>query len=68
MNVLSRRELALEGIANLKVASEIGQRLKCAGSTQEVRDLAKAIHFLSFGAQQVGLALADKGRVNDLPL
>lgn len=66
MELSTRREIALEGIENLKRATSIATNLKDYGSTQEIRDLAKALHFAAYGAQQIGLALTDRGRVNDL--
>lgn len=67
MDVQSRRNLALEGIESCKAATSRATPLK--GHTDpDIRNLAEAVHFLSFGAQQIGLALTDERRVDDLPL
>lgn len=63
----TRRELILEGIANCQSATALAVPLK-DHSDPQVAELAKAVHFLAFGAQQIGLALSDQGRTNDLPL
>lgn len=63
----SRRDLILEGIANCQSATARAVPLK-SHPDADVRALAEAIHFLSYGAQQIGLALSDESRVNDLPL
>lgn len=62
-----RRELALEGIENCKTATAMAVPLK-SHPDPAVRELAAAIHHLSFGAQQIGLAITDTGRQNDLPI
>lgn len=67
MPLSTRRELALEGIEKCKQATELAVPLKNHPDPQ-VRELAKAIHLLAYGAQEIGLALADRGRVNDLLL
>lgn len=63
--VASQRELVLNAINNLRQATEIAGRLK-SSSNPEVADLAKAVHFASYGAQEIGLALTDQGRQKDL--
>lgn len=63
----TRRELILEGIENCKSATAIAVKLK-GSQDPAVQELAKAIHYLSFGAQQIGLALSDESRINDLPI
>lgn len=63
----SRRSLALEGIENCKTATAKATPLK-NHPDPAVRELASAIHHLSFGAQQIGLAITDQARINDLPL
>lgn len=66
MPMSTRRELALEGIEKCKQATELAVPLKNHPDPQ-VRELAKAIHFLAYGAQQIGLAITDEGRIDDLP-
>lgn len=63
--VASQREVVLNAIDNLKRATEISVRLK-SSSNPEIADLAKAIHFASYGAQEIGIALTDEGRHKDL--
>ncbi|MGC4154816.1 MAG: hypothetical protein QM628_17325 [Propionicimonas sp.] len=64
--MLSRREMVLEGIEQMKVATAKAVPLK-SHADPDIRALAEAIHFLSYGAQEIGLALTDPSRVNDLP-
>ncbi|MCM3906874.1 MULTISPECIES: hypothetical protein [Trueperella] len=66
MGLSTKREIALEGIENLQRATEIALSVEDRASSTEVRELARAIRFASFGAQQIGLALTDRARVNDL--
>ncbi|MEW6961587.1 hypothetical protein [Trueperella pyogenes] len=68
MELLSRRDFALEGIANLQRSMEIALSVEDSTSSPELKKLAQALRFASFGAQQIGLALTDEGRVNDLNL
>lgn len=63
--VASQKELVLNAINNLRQATEIAGRLK-SSSNPEVAELAKAVHFASYGAQEIGLALTDQGRQKDL--
>jgi len=63
--VASQRELILNAINNLQQATEIAKGLK-ASSNPEVAELAKAVHFASYGAQEIGRALTDQGRQKDL--
>lgn len=62
----SRRELTLEAIGNLQAASARAVKLKDSNDP-EIKSLAEAVHFLSFGAQQIALALSDEGRADDFP-
>ena len=63
----SRLELVREGIQNCQTASAKvrGLRSHCDPAVKEVAD---AIHFLAFAVQQIGLALSDEGRDDDLPI
>lgn len=67
VNLSSRLDLVREGIGNCQAATA-----KVAGlrthTDPAVQELANAIHFLSYGVQQIGLALADEGRNDDLPV
>ena len=63
----TRLELVREGIQNCQSATEKVSRYR-SHSDPVIKELANAIHFLSFGVQQIGLALSDEGRVNDLPV
>ncbi|GGL44308.1 hypothetical protein [Nocardia jinanensis] len=63
----TRLELVHEGIQNCKSATAKVSRLR-SHNDPAVQELANAIHFLSFGVQQIGLALADQGRGDDLPV
>lgn len=65
MDLLSQRAFILEGIENMKRATEAAVRLKFSNDP-EIAELAKAVHFLSYGAQQIGLALTDEGREKNL--
>lgn len=67
MMVSSRLEIAREGIQNCQSATAKVARLRNHGDPA-IQELANAIHFLSFGVQQIGLALADEGRGDDLPI
>lgn len=65
MELLSQRAYVLEGIENLKRATEFSLPLK-SSTNPEIAELAKAVHFLSYGAQQIGIALTDTGRERNL--
>jgi hypothetical protein len=66
MLLSSRLELVHEGIQNCRSATGKVERLRLHNDPV-TKELADAIHFLSFGVQQIGLALADEGRTDDLP-
>lgn len=63
----TRLETVRAGIQNCKTATDKAARLR-SHSDPAVRDLADAIYFLSYGAQQIGLALSDESRADDLPI
>jgi len=67
MDLLSRKSLILEGIEKCKVATRKAVNLK-SHEDPAIRELAEAVHFLAFGAQEIGLALTDPGRENNLPI
>lgn len=63
----SRKDIILEGIGNCKSATSKAIHARDSTNDPVLRELAEAVRFLSFGAQQIGLGLADEGRVDDLP-
>ncbi|BBZ65775.1 hypothetical protein MINS_12040 [Mycolicibacterium insubricum] len=63
----SRLDLVQEGIQNCQSATAKVSGLRSHGDPA-IKELADAIHFLSFGVQQIGLALSDKGRDDNLPI
>ncbi|MFB7837742.1 hypothetical protein ACWIGW_44275 [Nocardia brasiliensis] len=67
MPLSTRLELVKEGIQNCQAATVKAAKLQ-THSDPAVKELANAIHFLSFGVQQIGLAIADEGRSDDLPI
>lgn len=56
-----------EGIHNCQTATEKVARLR-THTDPAVKELANAIHFLSYGVQQIGLAISDLGRADNLPI
>ncbi len=67
MALSSRLELIQEGIQKCQTATAKAEPLK-THSDPAIKELATAIHFLAFGVQEIGLALADNGRTDDLPI
>lgn len=67
MFLSSRKNTILEGIGNCQSATSKAIRVRDSTSDPALRELAEAIRFLSFGAQQIGLGLTDEGRHDDLP-
>lgn len=63
----SRLDLVREGIQNCQSATAKVRGLR-THHDPVIQELANAIHFLSFGAQQIGLAIADEGRQDNLPI
>lgn len=63
----SRLDLVHEGIQKCQTATEKVERLK-THSDPAIKELASAIHFLAFGVQEIGLAISDQGRVDNLPI
>lgn len=64
--VSTRLELVREAIQNCQSATAKVSRHR-SDKDPAIKELADAVHFLSFGVQQIGLALSDEGRHNDLP-
>lgn len=65
--ISSRRSIVLEGIENCKSATAKAIHARDSTTDPVIRELAEAVRFLSFGAQQIGLGIADEGRKDDLP-
>jgi hypothetical protein len=65
--MLSRKQLALEGIAKCQTATAKLEPLK-RHPDPAVSELASAMHFLAFGMQEIALALTDESRDDDLPI
>lgn len=65
--MLSRKSMILEGIEKCKTATAKAVDVRDSTTDPEVKKLAEAIHWLSFGVQEMGLGLSDEGRVSDLP-
>lgn len=55
----SNKEKLETAINNMSVGTAIAARLKTSASDPEVKELAKAVHFIGYGAQQVALAIKD---------
>ena|GEM_PF-2455498 len=64
--VASQRELLRNALNNIVTGTNIAARLQESAQSMEVRELAKAMHFIGYGAQETVLALTDEGRIKDL--
>ncbi|MDM2015318.1 MULTISPECIES: hypothetical protein [Mycobacteroides] len=67
MALSTRLGIVLEGIQNCQTATTKVARLR-SHSDPAIKELANAVHFLSYGVQQIGLALSEDGREDDLPI
>ncbi|KDA05545.1 hypothetical protein DC31_13710 [Microbacterium sp. CH12i] len=67
MDLASRQTLVLEGIQKCQRATAKIERLK-GHQDPAIQELAEAMHFLAFGVQEIGLALTDQGREDDLAI
>ncbi|SKW48643.1 Uncharacterised protein [Mycobacteroides abscessus subsp. massiliense] len=67
MPLSTRLGIALEGIKNCQSATTKVARLR-SHSDPAIKELADAVHFLAFGVQQIGLAISEEGRQDDLPI
>jgi hypothetical protein len=65
--MLSRAELIAEGVQKCQAATAAAVELK-GHPDPAVQELAKAIHFLAFGVQEIAQALTEQGRVDNLPI
>lgn len=63
----SRLDLVHEGIGNCQSATAKVADLR-DHADPAVKELANAVHFLSYGVQQIGLAISDLGRADNLPI
>lgn len=63
--VSQRQELA-QALNNIAAGTGIAARLRNTSANPEVRELAKAVHFIGFGAQEIVQALTDSGYIKDL--
>ena len=64
--MLTRRQQVEEALNNIRTGTSRAARLKETAQNPEVRELATAMHFIGYGAQQAILAFTDRGRVNDI--
>ncbi|MFU0530950.1 hypothetical protein [Gardnerella vaginalis] len=58
MDYLHKEKLET-AINNMSVGTAIAARLKTSASDPDVKELAKAVHFIGYGAQQAALAIKD---------
>lgn len=65
--MLSRKDALEHARSNIAHGTNIAAQLKGSAQSEEIRQLAQAVHYIGFGAQEIVLALTDTGRVNDLP-
>ncbi len=49
----SNQQEIKEGIGNIEFGTSIAAGLQDSASSREIKELAKAVHFIGFGAQQV---------------
>ncbi|WP_353107917.1 hypothetical protein [Gordonia sp. (in: high G+C Gram-positive bacteria)] len=68
MELSSRLDLVREGIQQCQEATAKVVRIKSTHPDPAIQELANAVHFLSFGVQQIGLAISDEGRNDNLPI
>lgn len=63
----TRLDLVREGIQKCQTATAAAVKLK-GHQDPAVQELAKALHFLAFGVQEIALAISDEGRLDNLPI
>lgn len=56
----TQREALDEARNNIATGTSKAARLKESAQSEEIRELAAAVHFIGFGAQQIALALTEK--------
>ena len=59
--MLTQRQALEEARRNIACGTSIAARIKETSQNPEIRELAKAIHFIGFGSQQVVNAFTDSG-------
>lgn len=64
--MLTQRQALEEVRGNIAAGTTIAARLKESSQNPEIRELAKAVHYIGFGSQQIVNAFTDSGRVKDL--
>lgn len=64
--MLTQRQALEEARGNIAAGTTIAARLKESSQNPEIRELAKAVHYIGFGSQQIVNAFTDSGRVKDL--
>lgn len=64
--MLTQRQTLEEARGNIAHGTGIAARIKETSQNPEIRELAKAIHFIGFGSQQIVNAFTDSGRIKDL--
>lgn len=62
----TQREALDEALGNIRFGTSIAARLKDHAQTEEMRELAKAVHYIGYGAQQIALTFTDRGKIKDL--
>ena len=62
---LTRRQALEEARQNIATGTTTAAHLRDSAESEEVRELARAVHFIGFGAQQIALAFLDE-RIDDL--
>lgn len=61
--MLTQRQALEEARGNIAAGTTIAARLKESSQNPEIRELAKAVHYIGFGSQQIVNAFTDSGRV-----
>jgi hypothetical protein len=61
----TRREALNEGRNNIAEGTTAAAELARSATSDEIWELAKAVHWIGFGAQQIALALTES-KFNDL--
>ncbi len=64
--MLTRRQALDEARENMARGTTTAARVRDTTADAEVRELAKAVHLIGYGAQQIALAFTERGRVDDL--
>lgn len=64
--MLTRRQAIDEARSNIATGTTEAARLKQEAQSEEIRELAAAVHLIGYGAQQIALAFTEPGRVNDI--